>query len=106
MEFKQLGTSSVKVTPIAFGAWAIGGWMWGGAEDEERSKLFTLHWMPVLRRSTPPAVYGFGKKRGACRPALQGVGRDKYQILTKYGMNWQPRRENIILIQLTIVENP
>ena len=35
MELKQLGTSSVKVTPIAFGAWAIGGWMWGGAEEKD-----------------------------------------------------------------------
>ena len=36
MELKTLGNSNVKVTPIAFGAWAIGGWMWGGAEVRMR----------------------------------------------------------------------
>ena len=35
------------------------------------------------------AVYGFGKSEELVGQALQGVGRDKYQILTKYGMNWR-----------------
>ncbi|MDB5305124.1 MAG: hypothetical protein JWM97_2673, partial [Phycisphaerales bacterium] len=29
MQSRQLGGSSVRVSPIIFGAWAIGGWMWG-----------------------------------------------------------------------------
>ena len=35
MEYRQLGNTDVKVTPIAFGAWAIGGAMWGGAEKKD-----------------------------------------------------------------------
>lgn len=35
MEYRELGKSNVKVTPLAFGAWAIGGWMWGGADKED-----------------------------------------------------------------------
>jgi aryl-alcohol dehydrogenase-like predicted oxidoreductase len=38
MQYKKLGTSEVTVTPIAFGAWAIGGWMWGGAEEKDAIK--------------------------------------------------------------------
>ena len=34
MELRKLGKSDVLVTPMAFGAWAIGGWMWGGAEEK------------------------------------------------------------------------
>ncbi len=30
MEYAQLGTSEVEVSRVIFGAWAIGGWMWGG----------------------------------------------------------------------------
>ena len=30
-----MGTSDVKSTPIVFDAWAIGGWLWGGTDDEE-----------------------------------------------------------------------
>ena len=51
MELKQLGTSSLKVTPIAFGAWAIGGWMWGGAEDDAATQqlmtTFYTQWLKL-----------------------------------------------------------
>jgi hypothetical protein len=33
-----MGTSDVKSTPIVFGAWAIGGWLWGGTDDEEAAE--------------------------------------------------------------------
>src|SRR5438874_2089037 len=33
MQHRQLGNSDVKVSPVIFGAWAIGGWMWGGNEE-------------------------------------------------------------------------
>ncbi len=35
MEYRQLGTSPVKASVITFGAWAIGGWMWGGSDRKE-----------------------------------------------------------------------
>ena len=35
MEYRTLGNSEVKVSELAFGAWAIGGWMWGGADSKE-----------------------------------------------------------------------
>jgi aryl-alcohol dehydrogenase-like predicted oxidoreductase len=88
MELKQLGTSSVKVTPIAFGAWAIGGWMWGGAEDGAAIKAIHASLDAGITTIDTAAVYGFGKSEELVGQALQGISRDKYQILTKYGMNW------------------
>jgi aryl-alcohol dehydrogenase-like predicted oxidoreductase len=88
MELKQLGTSSVKVTPIAFGAWAIGGWMWGGAEDGAAIKAIHASLDSGITTIDTAAVYGFGKSEELVGQALQGISRDKYQILTKYGMNW------------------
>ena len=35
MQTRQLGNSDVQVTPVIFGAWAIGGWMWGSSEEQE-----------------------------------------------------------------------
>ena len=32
---RKLGASDVYVSPIMFGAWAIGGWMWGGSDENE-----------------------------------------------------------------------
>ena len=31
MEYRKLGDTDVKLSAITFGAWAIGGWMWGGS---------------------------------------------------------------------------
>jgi aryl-alcohol dehydrogenase-like predicted oxidoreductase len=92
MELKQLGTSSVKVTPIAFGAWAIGGWMWGGAEDQAAIRAINASLDAGVTTIDTAAVYGFGKSEELVGQALQGVRRDSYQILTKYGMNWRTNK--------------
>jgi len=88
MELKQLGQSSVKVTPIAFGAWAIGGWMWGGAEDKDAIRAIRASYEAGITTLDTAPVYGFGKSEELLGEAMQGVARDKYQILTKFGMNW------------------
>lgn len=92
MELKTLGTSSVKVTPIAFGAWAIGGWMWGGAEEQAAIKAIKASLDAGITTIDTAPIYGFGKSEELVGQALQGVPRDKYQILTKYGMNWRTHK--------------
>ena len=72
MELKQLGTSSLKVTPIAFGAWAIGGWMWGGAEDDAAIKAIHASLDAGVTTIDTAAVYGFGKSEELVGQALQG----------------------------------
>jgi aryl-alcohol dehydrogenase-like predicted oxidoreductase len=85
----SLGNSPVKVSPIAFGAWAIGGWMWGGAEETDALRAIrSAYDLGVTTIDTAP-VYGFGKSEELVGRAMQGVPRDRYQILTKYGLNWQ-----------------
>jgi aryl-alcohol dehydrogenase-like predicted oxidoreductase len=89
MELKQLGNSPVQVAPLAFGAWAIGGWLWGGAEEKDALRAIRSSYdLGITSIDTAP-VYGFGKSEELVGQAMAGVPRDKYQILTKYGMNWQ-----------------
>jgi aryl-alcohol dehydrogenase-like predicted oxidoreductase len=92
MELKTLGTSSVKVTPIAFGAWAIGGWMWGGAEDKAAISAIKASLDAGISTIDTAPIYGFGKSEELVGKALQGMSRDKYQILTKFGMNWKTNK--------------
>jgi aryl-alcohol dehydrogenase-like predicted oxidoreductase len=92
MELKTLGTSSVKVTPIAFGAWAIGGWMWGGAEDKAAISAIKASLDAGITTIDTAPIYGFGKSEELVGKALQGMSRDKYQILTKFGMNWKTNK--------------
>lgn len=89
MEYKFLGKSAVKVTPLAFGAWAVGGWMWGGAEENAAIRAIRASYdLGITTIDTAP-VYGFGKSEELVGKALSGVSRDKYQILTKFGLNWE-----------------
>jgi aryl-alcohol dehydrogenase-like predicted oxidoreductase len=89
MELRSLGNSNVKVTPLAFGAWAIGGWLWGGAEERDSLKAIRASYdLGITTIDTAP-VYGFGKSEELVGEAMQGIPRDRYQILTKYGMNWE-----------------
>ncbi len=72
MEYRRLGNTDVTVTPIAFGAWAIGGAMWGGARKKDA--------LEAIRRSvelgittidTAPA-YGFGQSEELVGEAIRG----------------------------------
>lgn len=89
MEQKQLGNSSVKVTPLAFGAWAVGGWMWGGAEEKESLKAIRASYDSGITTIDTAPAYGFGKSEELVSKAMEGIPRDRYQILTKFGLNWQ-----------------
>lgn len=94
MEYRYLGQSDVKVSPIAFGAWAVGGWavggwMWGGAEEPEAIRAIRTSFdLGITTIDTAP-VYGFGRSEELVGRAMEGIPRDKYQILTKFGMNWE-----------------
>jgi aryl-alcohol dehydrogenase-like predicted oxidoreductase len=94
MNSRQLGQSDVKVTPMAFGAWAIGGWMWGGAEDNAAIKAVQAAYDAGITTIDTAPVYGFGHSEKLVGKALEGVSRDKYQLLTKFGLNWQTEQGN------------
>jgi aryl-alcohol dehydrogenase-like predicted oxidoreductase len=88
MELRKLGNSDVKVTAMAFGAWAIGGWMWGGTEEKEAINAILAAYDGGITTIDTAPVYGFGKSEELVGRAMQGKPRDSYQILTKFGMNW------------------
>ena len=42
MEKRALGKSKLPVSTITLGAWAIGGWMWGGNDDADAAMGFGI----------------------------------------------------------------
>lgn len=87
MEYRQLGKSELEVSVIAFGAWAIGGWMWGGADrNDALNALHAAIANGMTTIDTAPA-YGFGLSEELVGEAIRGK-RDRVQILTKYGLRW------------------
>jgi aryl-alcohol dehydrogenase-like predicted oxidoreductase len=88
MEYRKLGESELKVSVVTFGAWAAGGWMWGGTERKDAVEAIqAAHDHGVTSIDTAP-VYGQGISEEIVGEAIKNISRDKVQILTKYGMRW------------------
>lgn len=88
MEFRNLGKSDLKVSAITFGAWAIGGWMWGKADRKDAiDAIRTGYDLGVTSIDTAP-IYGQGDSEEIVGEAIQGIAREKIQLLTKFGMRW------------------
>jgi len=90
MEKRQLGKTDIQISEIAFGAWAIGGWMWGGADEKEAVAAIETaidHGMTTIDTAS---VYGFGLSEKLVGKAIKGK-RDKVEILTKFGMEWNKK---------------
>jgi aryl-alcohol dehydrogenase-like predicted oxidoreductase len=91
MEHRTLGRSDIKVSELAFGAWAIGGWMWGGSDSNDAIKAIETavdHGMTTIDTA---AVYGFGLSEELTGKAIKGK-RSKVQILTKFGLTWKGKK--------------
>jgi aryl-alcohol dehydrogenase-like predicted oxidoreductase len=88
MERRKLGKSGLQVSPIAFGAWAIGGWMWGGADRKDAINAIHACLDHGISTIDTAPIYGFGLSETIVGEAIKGK-RDQYEILTKCGMRWE-----------------
>lgn len=88
MEYRQLGESDLKVSAITFGAWAIGGWMWGGTERKDAVEAIRASIAEGVTSIDTAPIYGQGLSEEITGEALKGMDRSKVQILTKFGMRW------------------
>jgi aryl-alcohol dehydrogenase-like predicted oxidoreductase len=87
METRKLGKSDLEVSVLAFGAWAIGGWLWGGSDSKAAVKAIEAGVDNGMTTIDTASVYGFGLSEELVGKATKGK-RDKVQILTKFGMSW------------------
>lgn len=88
MEYTKLNGTDLTLSQVTFGAWAIGGWMWGGADKQEALRAIAKAYdLGITSFDTAP-VYGFGHSESVVGEALSEIARDKVQILTKYGLRW------------------
>jgi aryl-alcohol dehydrogenase-like predicted oxidoreductase len=92
---RTLGNSDLRLSPIGFGAWAIGGgnWEFGWGEQDDAESLRTIgraidsgiNWIDTA------AIYGLGRSEEVVGKALKGR-RDKPYVFTKCSMRWLPDR--------------
>jgi len=87
MEFRRLGKSDLKVPVVSFGAWAIGGWLWGGTDDEDAIRAINKGIdVGVTCIDTAP-VYGMGHSERVVGRAIKDR-RDEVMVATKCGLRW------------------
>jgi aryl-alcohol dehydrogenase-like predicted oxidoreductase len=96
MQTRLLGTSDLAITPLGFGAWAIGGgdWAFGWGTQDDGDSIAAIrealdegvNWI-----DTAP-VYGLGRSEEVVARALEGV-RDRPFIFTKCGRVWDEHRQ-------------
>jgi aryl-alcohol dehydrogenase-like predicted oxidoreductase len=95
-ETRQLGKSDLKLTPIGFGAWAIGGgnwdFGWGPQDDQEsvgailRALEGGVNWIDTA------AIYGLGHSEEIVAKALAATSKKPY-VFTKCSMRWNESRQ-------------
>jgi aryl-alcohol dehydrogenase-like predicted oxidoreductase len=88
MQPRPLGSSGVSVSPVIFGAWAIGGWMWGGNEERDSIDAIKASLDQGVNTIDTAAIYGMGHSEELVGKAIKGYPRDKVVVATKCGMRW------------------
>ncbi len=88
MEYRKIGDSDLKLSVITFGAWAAGGWMWGGTERKDAIEAIRKSYDEGVTSIDTAPIYGQGDSEEIVAEAIQGIGRDKVEIITKFGMRW------------------
>src|SRR3984893_14767434 len=93
MELADIPGTSLKVSPVAIGTWAIGGWMWGGTDEAESVSTIRAaleHGINII--DTAP-VYGFGRSEVIVGRAIaEARVRSGVLIATKAGLEWEDGR--------------
>jgi aryl-alcohol dehydrogenase-like predicted oxidoreductase len=94
MQTKQLGNSDLQLTPIGFGAWALGGggWLasWGPQDDNDSVAAINESLNQGVNWIDTAAVYGLGHSEEVVARALKGRA-DKPYIFTKCERVWDEK---------------
>jgi aryl-alcohol dehydrogenase-like predicted oxidoreductase len=93
---RTLGNSDLQLTPIGFGAWAIGGgnweFAWGPQDDNEsveaihRALDLGINWIDTA------AIYGLGHSEEVVGRAIKSYSGQKPLVFTKCSMRWNADR--------------
>jgi aryl-alcohol dehydrogenase-like predicted oxidoreductase len=88
---ETIAIPGTKLTPtrIALGTWAIGGWMWGGSDDQVSIRTIQSAVDRGITIIDTAPVYGFGHSEEIVGKALAEGGRRKGVVIaTKVGLDW------------------
>jgi aryl-alcohol dehydrogenase-like predicted oxidoreductase len=92
MQTRQLGNSDLNITPVGYGAWAIGGsgWQFGWGSQDDDDSIAAIHCSLELGVNwiDTAAVYGLGHSEEIVARALKTWSGPRPYVFTKCGMRW------------------
>ena len=88
MKKRTLGKNGMQASVVAFGAWAIGGWKWGGSDAQASVAAVQASLDAGVDFIDTAAVYGFGLSEEIVGKAIQGRSREDIVVATKCGLRW------------------
>ena len=85
---REIGKSGIKASAVGLGTWAMGGWMWGGGNDDVSVTAIraALDAGTTLIDTAP--AYGLGRAEELVGRAIEGR-RNEVVLVTKCGLVWE-----------------
>lgn len=90
---REIGRSGIMASAVGLGTWAIGGWMWGGADETASVRAIEASIDAGISLIDTAPAYGLGRSEELVGKAIAGK-RDKVVIATKCGLNWHHGKGN------------
>jgi len=95
MQTRKLGDSDLRITPVGYGAWAIGGsgWQFGWGSQNDNDSIAAIHRSLELGVNwiDTAAVYGLGHSEEVVGRALKSWSGPRPYIFTKCGLRWDAK---------------
>jgi len=95
METRKLGNSDIKITPVGYGAWAIGGsgWEFGWGAQDDADSIAAIHRALELGVNwiDTAAVYGLGHSEEIVAHALKEWRGSRPYVFTKCVLRWDEK---------------
>jgi aryl-alcohol dehydrogenase-like predicted oxidoreductase len=92
MQTRKLGNSDLDITPVGYGAWAIGGagWQFGWGSQDDNDSIGAIHRALELGVNwiDTAAVYGLGHSEEVVGHALKSWSGPRPYVFTKCGRSW------------------
>ena len=89
VRYRELGQSGIEASVVGLGAWAIGGWMWGGTDENESILAIHAALDAGINLIDTAPIYGFGRSEQIVGKAIRDR-RDQVVLATKCSMVCNP----------------
>lgn len=90
---REIGKSGVTASAVGLGTWAMGGWMWGGGDDEASIAAIRASLDAGITLIDTAPAYGLGRAEEVVGRAIAGR-RDEVALVTKCGLVWDTDQGN------------